>query len=138
MTTKFTPRRSFLAICLALFASVRSGAVARSAAETQDVEAAAQLALRWSRIARDKFEAARARTSEVSGKMLDEFIVKGAARAARENADSERLRSADQGIGKFADAMIAAGSHNADGTLRLGEESFVAARSKVCPLYPFC
>jgi hypothetical protein len=104
----------------------------------QGEDRSADLAARWTRIAFEEFSAARAYTSENSGDLLVRMISGGAARAAREKTSDERLKSADEGIKRFSREMIQAGTKQEDGRVRLGENSYAAARGRVCPLYPFC
>lgn len=104
----------------------------------QAAERAAELAVRWSLSAHQVIEAANAYTSDQSGEMLAGLIARGATRAVRENAAAERLQTADTDIRRFAQRMVEAGSKDASGRLRLGESSFSAARSSICPIYPFC
>ena len=85
-----------------------------------------------------QIEAANAYTSDQSGEMLAGLIARGATRAVRDDASPDRLRSADDDIRRFARRMIQEGRKDADGSLRLGETSFGAARGTICPIYPFC
>jgi hypothetical protein len=108
----------------------------------QDVIDADQLAEQLERSAWAVFEAARARPSEQSGSMLKSFIRAGAERLSSEPHGEEARREADEAIRRFARAMVEAGERlqerNEDGSTRLGEGSFGEARSRICPLYPFC
>lgn len=122
---------------VAMTAAIVCGARPASA-QDNDVKRAAELAARWRRNAHQRFATERAWTSEQTGEMLELFIVGGAARAVRESATGEQLSEADTGIDRFAAAMVKAGTRQPDGTTRLGEDSFVAAKSSICPLYPFC
>ena len=96
------------------------------------------LADRWNRIAQQRIDSASAYVSPDSGAMLRALIADGAARALRDHASPEALTKADRNIERFVDKMLQAGTREANGKIRLGENSFSTAKSSVCPLYPFC
>ena len=136
---------SALALCFCLVSFVIAGTPSRhTGAQERGVQRdspavqAARLVTRWTIIVSERFETARAFKSDATDELVDQFISTGAVRAVEDKAGDDKLRAADAAIDRFAIAIIRAGNRRADGSTEVTDDSVVAGRSAVCPIYPFC
>lgn len=99
-----------------------------------------ELAAELAEIARAVFSEAGARPTAEADSQLREMLRQGARRVVEEERD-DGPTVARSSTREFATAMVTAarrsGERNEDGTLRLAEQAYQAARG-LCPLYPFC
>jgi hypothetical protein len=132
-----------LCFCLASFviagtSSGHTGAQGRGVQSDSPAVQAARLVTRWTIIVTERFETSRAFKSDATDELVDQFISMGAVRAVEDKAGEDKLRAADAAIDRFAIAIIRAGNRREDGSVEVTDESVVAGRSAVCPIYPFC
>jgi len=136
---------STLALCFCLASLVLTSPSSRhTGTQERDVQSdspavqAARLVTRWTIIVSERFETSRAFKSDTTDERVDEFISVGAVRAVEDKAGEDKLRAADAAIDRFAIAIIRAGNRREDGSVEVTDESVVAGRTAVCPIYPFC
>jgi len=118
--------------------SGHAGATIRAVQSDSPAVQAARLVTRWTIIVTERFETSRAFKSDTTDELVDQFISIGAVRAVEEKAGEDKIRAADAAIDRFAIAIIRAGNRREDGSVEVTDDSVIAGRSAVCPIYPFC
>lgn len=92
----------------------------------------------WTSIAAKQLASAKATVSRESALMTAEFIFRGATRFVTEESAKETRTTAERNLQKFIAAEIALGAKENPENPQIGEATFSAVRSSLCPLWPFC
>jgi hypothetical protein len=95
------------------------------------------IAKNWTMIAARQISSAKVTVTEQSGMMTSEFIFNGAKRFVAEGSPKEKRTAAERNLKKFIDAEIAIATKDPERP-KIGETTFMAAKSSICPLWPFC
>jgi hypothetical protein len=115
-----------------------SGAGPLAQAQNEVPYEATRLIGRWRTVMNRTLEEARAFAPESVTDMMEEFVSPGAVRAAKDKAQEEQLKRADQALERFVYAMVKAGTRQPDGSVIVDESSLDPAARAICPVYPFC
>jgi hypothetical protein len=96
-----------------------------------------QLASEFIAIAYEHIDQSNIFIDPTARQLLDDFVVQGAARLREEPSSDEALRTAEENLVVFVEALVDEAILTDDGAWVITEESFANALKR-CPLWPFC